>query len=67
MGQGGASISAGNGRDEGWGFRIHPPVPVAGRDDVPAATQAVADAFAGEIAQRPQDWHMFQRIWPDLG
>jgi lauroyl/myristoyl acyltransferase len=53
--------------EEGWGFRIHPPVPVPGRDGVPAATQAMADAFAGEIAERPQDWHMLQRIWPDLG
>jgi phosphatidylinositol dimannoside acyltransferase len=51
---------------EGWGFRIHPPVAVRGRDEVPAATQAVADAFAGEIAEHPQDWHMLQRIWTDL-
>jgi KDO2-lipid IV(A) lauroyltransferase len=34
---------------------------------VPEATQAMADAFAGDIAARPQDWHMLQRIWPDLG
>lgn len=52
---------------EGWGFRIHPPVEVPGRADVPAATQAVADAFAAEIAAHTQDWHMLQRIWPDLG
>jgi KDO2-lipid IV(A) lauroyltransferase len=52
---------------EGWGFRIHPPVEVTGRADVPAATQAVADAFATEIAAHTQDWHMLQRIWPDLG
>jgi phosphatidylinositol dimannoside acyltransferase len=57
----------GSGRDEGWGFRIHPPVPVAARDGVPTATQAMADAFAGDIAEHPQDWHMLQRIWPDLG
>jgi lauroyl/myristoyl acyltransferase len=57
----------GSGADEGWGFRIHPPVPVEGRDGVPAATQAMADAFATEILEHPQDWHMLQRIWPDLG
>ncbi len=57
----------GSGRDESWGFRVHPPVPVATRADVPAATQAVADAFAGDIAEHPADWHMLQRIWPDLG
>lgn len=51
---------------EGWGFRIGPPVPVATPDDVPSATQAMADAFATEIAERPEDWHMLQRIWPDL-
>jgi len=26
-------------------------------------TQAVADAFAEEIAAHPSDWHMLQRIW----
>ena len=53
--------------DGGWGFRIHPPIDVSARSEVPAATQAMADAFAAEIAERPQDWHMLQRIWPDLG
>jgi KDO2-lipid IV(A) lauroyltransferase len=57
----------GSGPDEGWGFRIHPPVAVTARADVPAATQAVADAFAAEIAEHTADWHMLQRIWPDLG
>jgi len=52
---------------EGWGFRVHPPVPVPDHTAVPAATQAMADAFAGDIAAHPADWHMLQRIWPDLG
>ncbi len=26
-------------------------------------TQAMADAFALEIAKHPQDWHMMQRLW----
>jgi lauroyl/myristoyl acyltransferase len=53
----------------GWGIRIHPEVPVAGtgrlRDKVAAATQALADAFAVDIAARPHDWHMLQRLWLD--
>ncbi|HEX3789317.1 MAG TPA: phosphatidylinositol mannoside acyltransferase [Pseudonocardiaceae bacterium] len=49
--------------DDGWGFRIHPPVRVAGPDGVAAATQAVADVFAGDIAAHPADWHMLQKLW----
>jgi phosphatidylinositol dimannoside acyltransferase len=45
----------------GWGFRIHPPVDVA---DVTGTTQAVADAFAADITEHPEDWHMLQRLWP---
>jgi phosphatidylinositol dimannoside acyltransferase len=48
---------------DGWSVRMAAPVPVAGRRDVPAATQAVADAFAELIAQRPEDWHALQPIW----
>jgi KDO2-lipid IV(A) lauroyltransferase len=51
----------------GWGIRIHPEVPIAGdgrlRDKVATATQEVADAFAADIALRPHDWHMLQRLW----
>ena len=28
--------------------------------------QAVADAFATTIAERPEDWHMLGRIWTDV-
>ena len=49
--------------DGGWEFRIHPPVRVAGPDGVVAATQAVADVFAGDIAAHPADWHMMQKLW----
>jgi lauroyl/myristoyl acyltransferase len=53
----------------GWGIRVHPEVPiVAGarlRDSVSAATQQVATAFAADIAVRPEDWHMLQRLWLD--
>ncbi|HVH20890.1 MAG TPA: phosphatidylinositol mannoside acyltransferase [Pseudonocardia sp.] len=47
----------------GWSVRMAAPVSVAGRRDVPAATQAVADAFAELIAAQPEDWHALQPIW----
>lgn len=49
--------------DDGWAFRIHPRIPVAGKECVDAATQAMADVFAADIAARPHDWHMMQRLW----
>ncbi|WP_341477338.1 phosphatidylinositol mannoside acyltransferase [Actinomycetospora cinnamomea] len=54
-----------DGAGEGWGFRIHPPVDVADRSAVPAATQRLADHFAADIAEHPTDWHMLQRVWRD--
>ncbi|MGY1772307.1 phosphatidylinositol mannoside acyltransferase [Blastococcus sp. SYSU D00813] len=54
----------------GWRVVFHPEVPVDGagrlRDRVHAATQQVADAFAGTIARHPEDWHVLSRIWPDV-
>jgi KDO2-lipid IV(A) lauroyltransferase len=50
----------------GWAVRVHPAVELPGerlRDRVTAATQALADVFATEIAGRPEDWHMLQRLW----
>ncbi|HKS51495.1 MAG TPA: phosphatidylinositol mannoside acyltransferase [Pseudonocardiaceae bacterium] len=49
----------------GWGFRIHPPIPVPDRAAVRQATQTVADCFASDIAAQPQDWHMLQPVWTD--
>jgi lauroyl/myristoyl acyltransferase len=50
-----------------WGQRIHPPLvlPEHGRlrDRVRVTTQAVADVFAADIAEHPEDWHMLQRLW----
>lgn len=46
--------------DRGWGFRVHPPVVAP---SALAATQAVADAFAADIAKHPADWHMLQPLW----
>jgi lauroyl/myristoyl acyltransferase len=52
---------------DGWAVRVHPEVPVGTggrlRDRVAGATQALADVFAAEIAERPADWHMLQRLW----
>ncbi len=28
-----------------------------------AATQAIADVFAADIAAHPADWHMLQQLW----
>jgi KDO2-lipid IV(A) lauroyltransferase len=52
--------------DGGWGQRIKPPINIGTgrlRDRVQKGTQALADQFAVEIAQHPQDWHMLQRLW----
>ncbi|GGZ08339.1 lipid A biosynthesis lauroyl acyltransferase [Streptomyces poonensis] len=47
--------------------RVHPPVavPESGTraEKTSVMTQAVADAFATGIADRPEDWHMLQRLW----
>ncbi|GAA1990423.1 phosphatidylinositol mannoside acyltransferase [Kitasatospora viridis] len=49
------------------GARIHPPVEVPADPDKKAAkaamTQRLADVWAGEIDQHPQDWHMLQKLW----
>ena len=52
--------------EDGWAQRINPPVPIPDgrlREQVTAATQAVADTFARGIAEHPADWHMLQRLW----
>ncbi|RKS77721.1 KDO2-lipid IV(A) lauroyltransferase [Motilibacter peucedani] len=46
---------------------FHPevPVPATGttREKVTAMTQGVADAFSAAIRERPEDWHMLQRVF----
>jgi KDO2-lipid IV(A) lauroyltransferase len=50
--------------EDGWNFRIHPPIRVTGGlGGVAAATQALADVFAADIAAHPTDWHMLQKLW----
>lgn len=54
--------------ETGWGQRINAPVALPEgrlRDRVYQGTQAVAEAFAREIAEHPVDWHMLQRLWLD--
>jgi KDO2-lipid IV(A) lauroyltransferase len=56
--------------DRGWRLTFSPEVPLTGpgrlKDRVTTAMQSVADAFAGSIADQPEDWHMLGRIWPDV-
>ncbi|GHG20655.1 phosphatidylinositol mannoside acyltransferase [Streptomyces filamentosus] len=46
---------------------VHAPVEVPGSgtraERTSLMTQALADAFAGGIADHPEDWHMLQRLW----
>ncbi|MCU1681065.1 MAG: htrB [Amycolatopsis sp.] len=49
--------------EDGWQVRLHPRIRVKDREEVPAATQALADIFAGDIAAHPTDWHMLQKFW----
>jgi KDO2-lipid IV(A) lauroyltransferase len=49
--------------EDGWGVRVHPRIRVTARAEVPAAIQAMADIFAGDIAAHPADWHMMQKLW----
>jgi phosphatidylinositol dimannoside acyltransferase len=39
--------------------------PAIPHTDIATMTQAMADAFAEQIAAHPQDWHMLQRLWHD--
>jgi lauroyl/myristoyl acyltransferase len=48
--------------DDGWHIVFQDYVP---HTDLQTMTQAVADAFAREIAQHPADWHMLQKLWVD--
>jgi KDO2-lipid IV(A) lauroyltransferase len=51
---------------DGWGLTFNAPTELPDgrlRERVTAATQALADQFAVEIAKRPADWHMLQRLW----
>lgn len=44
----------------GWAVRVHPPLPPTG---VQETIQALADAFAADVATHPPDWHMLQPVW----
>ena len=52
--------------DGGWGQWIGEPIEPAGNrlaEKVRSGTQAVADAFAVQVAAHPEDWHMLQKLW----
>jgi KDO2-lipid IV(A) lauroyltransferase len=49
--------------EDGWGVRVHPPIRVSGTEGIAAATQALADVLAADIAAHPADWHMLQKLW----
>ncbi|WP_281186323.1 phosphatidylinositol mannoside acyltransferase [Nocardia crassostreae] len=44
-----------------WGMKTEAPLDVSA--GVAAATQALADRFAANIAAHPADWHMLQPLW----
>jgi lauroyl/myristoyl acyltransferase len=48
--------------EDGWGFKVYPELDCSS-GDVSAITQAMADAFADNIAAHPADWHMLQPQW----
>lgn len=50
---------------DGWSGRVHDPVPVPEQagDRIQLMTQALARAFEAGIRERPEDWHMLQRLW----
>lgn len=50
---------------DAWGVHVGDEIPVPDRAAVAPAVQALADAFAALLAERPQDWHMLQPIWAD--
>jgi lauroyl/myristoyl acyltransferase len=52
--------------DGGWAQWIGEPIEPAGprlADKVRTGTQALADAFAAQVAAHPEDWHMLQKLW----
>jgi phosphatidylinositol dimannoside acyltransferase len=49
--------------EDSWGLGVHTPMLVQSREEIPAVTQRMADAFAGDIAANPVDWHMLQPLW----
>lgn len=45
------------------GSALPHPEGVPRKEQTAALTQSMADAFAGNIAEHPEDWHMMQRLW----
>ncbi|HIW95925.1 MAG TPA: phosphatidylinositol mannoside acyltransferase [Candidatus Corynebacterium gallistercoris] len=53
--------SSPEGGEEGWGFRVSPPIDA--ERPLEHVVQDLADHFAHNIACDPQDWHMLQPLW----
>lgn len=52
--------------ENGWAHTVSTPIEIRGerlRDQVRAATQAMANLFEHGIRAHPEDWHMLQRLW----
>src|SRR3954447_26439443 len=43
--------------------RIEVPAQGSRAEKIRQMTQSLADVFAAAISERPQDWHMLQRVW----
>ncbi len=56
--------------ETGWRMRFHPEIemPTDGRlrERVTHGMTALAEIFTDVIRRNPQDWHMLQKIWPDV-
>ena len=39
--------------------------PSGGANEVEALTQAWVDAFTGMLADKPEDWHMMQKVYTE--
>lgn len=50
-----------------FGPEISVPAEGDNQSKIAKMTQVVADRFGYELQKDPVDWHMLQRIWPDLG
>lgn len=45
---------------DGWGLRVHPPLPVTTAAET---TQRLAEVLAADLAAHPADWHMLHPVW----
>jgi lauroyl/myristoyl acyltransferase len=46
--------------------RVEPPEGIPRSEQMAVMTQAIADALGAGIREHPVDWHMMQRVWPEV-